>query len=52
MFNTTITMEQQVNALCRSGYCQLRMIDRIRRNLSNETTSEWTCYIAFGLPYT
>ena len=38
MFDSTMSMEQQVNALCRSGYGQLRKIGRIRRYLSSEAT--------------
>ena len=38
MFDSTMSMEQQVNAVCRSGYGQLRKIGRIRRYLSSEAT--------------
>ena len=36
MFDSTMSMEQQVNAVCRSGYGQLRKIGRIRSYLSSE----------------
>ncbi len=38
MFDSTMTMEQQVNAVCRSCYGQLRKIGRIRQYLSTEAT--------------
>ena len=38
MFDSTMTMEQQVNAVCRSCYGQLRKIGHIRRYLSSEAT--------------
>ena len=38
MFDSNMTMEQQVNAVCRSSYGQLRKIGRIRRYLSSEAT--------------
>ena len=38
MFDSNMTMEQQVNAVCRSSYGQLRKIGRIRRYLSSGAT--------------
>jgi len=39
MFDSTMTVEHQVTAVCRSGYGQLQMIGHIRRYLSNEATN-------------
>ena len=36
MFDSSMTMEQQVNAVCRSGYTQLRKIGHIRRYLTDD----------------
>jgi len=38
MFDSTMATEQQVNAICRLGYDQLRKSGCIRRYLSNEAT--------------
>ena len=38
MFDSNMTMEQQVNAVCRSSYGQLRKIGHIRRYLSSVGT--------------
>ena len=38
MFDSNMTMTQQVASICRYGYAQLRSIGRIRRYLSNDAT--------------
>ena len=38
MYDSTMTIERQMNAVCWSGNGQLRKISRIRRYLSNEAT--------------
>jgi hypothetical protein len=38
MFDSIMTREQRVNAVCRSGYGQLRKIGCISRHLPNEAT--------------
>ena len=38
MFDSNMTMTQQVASICRSGYAHLRSIGRIRRYLSNDAT--------------
>ena len=38
MFDSNMTMTQQVTSICRSGYAQLHSIGRIRRYLSNDAT--------------
>jgi hypothetical protein len=38
MFDCTLSMEQQVNNICRSAFCQLRNISHIRKYLTMETT--------------
>ena len=38
MFDSNMTMTQQVASICRSGYAQLRSIGRIGRYLSNDAT--------------
>ena len=38
MFDSTMSMEQQVNVVCKSEFGQLRKIGRIRRYLSSEAT--------------
>ena len=38
IFDTCITLEQHVNAVCRSAYAQLRKVGQIRRYLTNDAT--------------
>ena len=63
VFDRSLSMEQHVNAICRSGYAQLRSIGHIRKYLTNAATQsmvnahvisrlDYGNALLYGLPYT